>query len=400
MRRRRHLWYSLFLVPWFVPSTTDAQVADHLLCGTRPIKEGKYQPHGSVKYGDRDTSAYIIPMVFHILHQGGPENISDIQVLDGVQVLNDAFNMQAGDTLGIFPGDTLVTADMEVVFCLATIDPLGMPTTGIVWYETPLTWTGMDPAAKLDPWPRDRYMNIWVVAHADTVTGYTLLPEVADTLPLQDGVVILHSCLGRIGTGSEFTARALPHEAGHFLGLLHPWDIPTGFGDCGDDLVDDTPITIPDIMCGSTVNCAPPTVEYLPNYMNVSYCQEMFTEGQKARAHGTLNSPVAQRDQLWQASNVLQVGACGMVAVDEKQKIPELRVYPDPFNEVVVVEGCTPGPVSVVALSMDGRPGWAMNVRSGGGPLQLAPGAAVLPGAHVLRIADARGTRSVLLLRE
>ena len=33
-----------------------------------------------------------IPVVFHIIHNNGPENISDEQVEDAVRVLNDDFN--------------------------------------------------------------------------------------------------------------------------------------------------------------------------------------------------------------------------------------------------------------------------------------------------------------------
>jgi hypothetical protein len=38
------------------------------------------------------TASYTIPIVFHILHQNGPENISDDQVRDGLRILNEDFS--------------------------------------------------------------------------------------------------------------------------------------------------------------------------------------------------------------------------------------------------------------------------------------------------------------------
>ena len=34
---------------------------------------------------------YIIPVVFHVLHVGGPENISDAQIFDEVTILNNDY---------------------------------------------------------------------------------------------------------------------------------------------------------------------------------------------------------------------------------------------------------------------------------------------------------------------
>ena len=39
--------------------------------------------------GSRGGGGYVVPIVFHIIHDNGPENISDAQVLDAVRVLNE-----------------------------------------------------------------------------------------------------------------------------------------------------------------------------------------------------------------------------------------------------------------------------------------------------------------------
>ncbi|MCB0814866.1 MAG: hypothetical protein KDB87_17105, partial [Flavobacteriales bacterium] len=43
-------------------------------------------------YGRAGGGQYVIPVVFHIIHNNGPENISNEQVIDAVRVLNDDFN--------------------------------------------------------------------------------------------------------------------------------------------------------------------------------------------------------------------------------------------------------------------------------------------------------------------
>lgn len=346
----------------------------------------------------------MIPVVFHVLHLGGMENISDAQIMDAMGILNEDFNMAAGDTLGVYPGNTVVTADMEVRFCLATIDPQGQPTTGIERIETPLTDQGLDPAAKIDPWPRDRYLNIWVVRGAGNTAGYTLMPEEAHPLPEQDGIVIRHEYVGGIGTGNLARSRTLTHEAGHFLGLHHPWDIPTGFGTCGDDLVDDTPVTTPDVgwcTLPSQSVCAPPTEEVLPNFMVFSYCMRMFTEGQKARVQGFLNGSIAERDNLWTPENIAATGACLPTGIGEAGMAGPLRVHPHPFTGEVWVSGRMQGMVQVTV--MDARGAIELQEIVGAGSQEgfaLDLSRITAPGLHLLRITDGIGSRTVRLIRE
>src|SRR5688572_33306140 len=49
------------------------------------------------------NSTYVIPIVFHILHLDGPENISDEQVKDAVRILNRDFAKKNPDTTEIIP---------------------------------------------------------------------------------------------------------------------------------------------------------------------------------------------------------------------------------------------------------------------------------------------------------
>jgi hypothetical protein len=109
---------------------------------------------------------YTIPVVVHVLHQNGIENISDAQIYNALELANNVFDLTPMPVVDP-PFDVLV-ADMEVRLCLASIDPSGAPTAGIERIETPLTEQGGEPESYLNGWPPDRYLNIWVVSTITT----------------------------------------------------------------------------------------------------------------------------------------------------------------------------------------------------------------------------------------
>ncbi|HNB81325.1 MAG TPA: hypothetical protein PLP14_04455, partial [Chitinophagaceae bacterium] len=46
---------------------------------------------------------YIIPIVFHIIHNYGPENITDEQIHDAVRILNEDYQKKNPDTASVIP---------------------------------------------------------------------------------------------------------------------------------------------------------------------------------------------------------------------------------------------------------------------------------------------------------
>jgi PKD repeat protein len=266
--------------------------------------------------GNQKTSGtilYTIPVVFHIIHNYGPENISKAQVLDAVEVLNRSFQKYYSDSVLVASAFRPIIADVQVQFRLAQLDPSGNCTDGITRTVSTLTNSAGDNVKALIDWPRDKYFNVWVVANiASGAAGYAYLPGIGPTI---DGVVILHNYTGYIGTnsGSNYGARSLAHEVGHWLNLSHTWGgtnnpgLPQNCSD--DDLVQDTPNTIgvSNFSCDtSQVTCS--TLDNVQNYMDYAGCHYMFTEGQKARMHATLNSPASQRNNLPLQSNLIATG--------------------------------------------------------------------------------------------
>ncbi|MBI3239823.1 MAG: hypothetical protein HYZ43_13435, partial [Flavobacteriia bacterium] len=105
----------------------------------------------------------VIPVVFHIMHEYGPENISDAQVQQEMTILNEDFNKLNADstqTIGLFKP---IAGDAEIEFRLARLDPYGNCTNGIEHIYTHLTDNG-DDFCKLSQWNRAEYLNIWVVS--------------------------------------------------------------------------------------------------------------------------------------------------------------------------------------------------------------------------------------------
>lgn len=261
---------------------------------------------------------YIIPVVFHIIHNNGPENINDSQVLDAIKQVNIQYRKLNADTAEIVSSFQSLAADIEVELRLAQLDPNGNCTSGITRTVSSLTYTGNHAVKDLIQWPPDKYLNVYICDQAAGLAGHALLPSAADTIPQWDGIVMQHSYIGTTGTSDYFRRTVLSHEIGHFLNLQHIWggnNVPDYYylpvaqaGNCAfDDDVADTPLTIGWQTCNLTgASCS--SLDNVQNYMDYSYCARMFTDGQKDRMHACLNSPIANRNNLWSPTNLAATG--------------------------------------------------------------------------------------------
>lgn len=272
------------------------------------------------EYRSANSVVYIIPLVFHVIHEYGPENISDDQIKDAVRILNRDYRKLNADTANIIPDFVSLAADIEVEFRLATIDPNGHCTNGIDRIVSYRTHIG-DDNAKFNPWPRNKYLNIWTVGtFGGSHTGaaaYAYLPGSVPNANV-DGVIALSDYVGSIGTSSVTNSRTLTHEIGHCFNLQHPWGNTNQPGvACGDDQVGDTPLTKGWDHCPSSNFdiCTAGINENFQNYMDYSYCDCMFTLGQKARMIAALNSSTASRNNLWTASNLTATGTDGSATI-------------------------------------------------------------------------------------
>jgi PKD repeat protein len=272
------------------------------------------------------TATYVIPVVFHVIHNYGTENISDAQIKDGLDIVNKTFNKTHPNNATIVSAFQSIHADCDIEFRLATLDPNGNCHSGINRVASPLTSSGDHRVKNLIHWPPTKYLNVYIVANAASLAGHAVWPSDADTIPLWDGIVLSHSYVGTFGTSNLMRSVAFAHECGHYLNLQHIWggnNVP-GFyfypcadpnKDCNiDDLVADTPPTIGWQSCNLTGASCGNTVDNVQNAMDYSYCNIMFTQGQKTRMQACLNSPIAGRNNLWQTSNLISTGTYTTVA--------------------------------------------------------------------------------------
>lgn len=271
-------------------------------------------------------TVYTFPVVFHILHDGGNENISREQIEDAMAILNRDYRLQNIDANNVASAFQGMPSDVEIEFKLATKAPNGACFSGVTRTQNALTFDGsggtfLPGTPQVDAivagndifqgtWPGDEYLNIYVVAEADGAAGYTTNPNSWSASSMYNGIWILHNYTGSIGTSSSFRSRALTHEVGHWLNLSHTWgpnNNPGNSASCSDDdQVTDTPNTVGVTSCSLTESTCGPLAN-VENYMDYSYCSKMFTAGQATRMRAATTSSI--RSNHWSATNLTNVGA-------------------------------------------------------------------------------------------
>ncbi len=243
-----------------------------------------------------------IPVVFHIIHAYGPENISVDQIMDQMRTVNEDFRRLNADTTNTRATFKSIATDTEIEFKLATKDPDGNCTDGITRTVSDLTFGGDEEVKKLIRWDYRRYLNIWVInnigrsgSNGGIIAGYSRFPY--QTSESEDGIVINQMFVGSIGTSSTKSAgRTLVHEIGHWLGLRHPFQDSGANPDCGnsncqtsgDRVCDTPPVLEATYGCptntNSCTNDSPDLPDQTENYMDYTdgRCTNMFTKGQKS----------------------------------------------------------------------------------------------------------------------
>lgn len=284
-----------------------------------------------------NDSLLIIPVVFQIIHQGGPENISRGQILQALKQLNDDFNRRNGDTLDIPEVFRNIRGNANIEFRLAQKDPNGNCSTGINRVYSPLSsqygnWTTYDDSVI---WDHTRYLNIFVAKNllpTDVGTANFLLPGLANLQPVSgtgnpnlDFISMRYDVLGFSINGLPLPSHGhiLTEEAGHSLSLQHVWVEPG----CGvDDGVSDTPlqdnahyeecVSFPFVSCNNG-----PNGDNFQNFMDYTNCKNMFTAGQVTRMRTCLANNT-WRQQLCSAQNLEFTGVLDTFAAGHCMRPP------------------------------------------------------------------------------
>lgn len=245
-------------------------------------------------YSNSGAFFYVIPVVFHVIHDvndanpGTNTNVSNEQIYNQLDTLNKYFN------------------PYHIKFCLAKYGPDSMPITGISRRADNLCeyriGVDNDELMNLDALPYDKYLNIWIVKKIlfDDGTPSNYLGSAAYVKYQKMGVVVRYDFLGKynsscstcnINTNSR--GKTLVHEIGHIFGLEHVYlggcqgDSATNCLLKGDYICDTPPMNQGNSSCSSILNTCPDHLngnDPINNYM--AYKQEdclfEFTAGQLA----------------------------------------------------------------------------------------------------------------------
>lgn len=277
-----------------------------------------------------DTTVYDVPLVVHVIHDYGTEYVSDDAIYEAEAYWAQVYMKQNSDTDAVIAPFIPYIGNPRMRLHLATKDPNGNPTKGVVRQQSYLTAAASDQA-KYNNWPNNEYVNIWLInafsASAAGAAAYAYYPSTASFQPYYDGVICLASYLN--------TDKTIPHEIGHVMNLEHVWgDTNQPNVACGDDGVDDTPPTKGHVPSGCTAaalfdtTCATGYVKHYTavvgggdslvdypdtvnsqNIMDYTYCERMFTKGQCARMRTAIISSTAGRNNLYTPANLAATGA-------------------------------------------------------------------------------------------
>lgn len=240
-----------------------------------------------------------LPVVIHVMHNGAPNGTTtnpSIQEIENILLeTNLRFRHQQPNAPSY--SNPYYGADTEIELCLASTNPDGFYTNGVIRYQDANNYTGTynDLAPGLDAlaWDKSKYLNVFI---CDMTNAYGVY------LGAIDIVLIKNTFLN---------AGLLNHEIGHYLALNHIFSTDCQNGNCltSGDRVCDTPVKN---NTGSTGGgCQSPgnscftdeedsslqnpyradslgglgeQPDMLDNYMDYSStCWNSFTLGQKAR---------------------------------------------------------------------------------------------------------------------
>lgn len=251
----------------------------------------------SQAYLQANETIYTLPTVVHIIHAGAAlgttANPTDVTVERVVNEATDRFRHRQGGDLDF--SNPFSGVDTNIEFCLASTDPAGNYSTGVIRHYEPSLSTG--PYTQLydfiaaTKWDDTKYCNLYIMTNMTNASG-----------------VYLGGLDVTVYTSGGFWSGLIGHEIGHYLSLRHTFQGGCTNNNClidGDRVCDTPPKAEPGFTgescklsgnsCTSDVDDSSENNPYrasemgdqpdiLENYMDYTgSCWDAFTQGQKTR---------------------------------------------------------------------------------------------------------------------
>lgn len=339
--------------------------AQHHECSSHHIEHhDRSEARSSVARKNADLSTtYTVPLVIHIVHRNGipvgdTENISDAEIQKGVRELNEAYNNEG-------QYQTADGVDANIEFCLASTDPNGNSTNGIVRvannefadYDESFERLGLKNEAS-PAWDPLSYCNVWLVydicnGSNCAIGGEGSFPENHGTN--NDGIVMVYFQLNRA---------LFAHEMGHYLGLFHTFQGGCSNNDCtrdGDRICDTPPQDSPTGGCNTVNSCNTDEddssennpfrsvalgglgdrADIMRNFMDYTDCRSSFTPQQSARMRSVVvNERVSLLSSLGCVNNNLVLFKSNATTTSESgnQLINNCRLFKDIELDIQILE--------------------------------------------------------------
>ncbi|MCB0735903.1 MAG: zinc-dependent metalloprotease [Bacteroidetes bacterium] len=368
-----------------------------------------------------------IPVVFHVVYNDSTENIPDSVIQNQLEILNNAFNHTHADTGNLRDEFKPIAGNANIQFVLATEDPNGKTTTGIVRQNTSVKHFGgtlpykQSEQAEIrqwladsfyqnlfritstadggsDEWDPTRYINIWIGDLRIYEPEFNDLEELVfvglatppsnhrfwdvEFLPADitaTGALIHYPAVGSnnpnkypapygVFNSSASQGKIVVHEVGHYLGLRHIWGDGT---DCTvDDFIDDTPLCTSSSNFGCQIGkntCGRGEDGDMPdmveNYMD-------YARGDCALAFTKQQTDVMRlvwkQDRQWPAST------------NELEKASLISIYPNPSTGSVNLESYNKEPLHLIVKDLSGKVLQQMHVGESKAQISLPTGVFVI----------------------
>ena len=217
-----------------------------------------------------------VPTYVHVITASdGTGGVTDQQIRDQIEVLNDAYAGRSGKG----------SAHTSFSFELASVDV----TRNDRWYNWNLKQNGTETSDAIKAktalhqggWGD---LNVYIAALGSGLLGYATFPE--NGILERDGLVLLNDSLPGGSAAPYNEGDTATHEVGHWLGLFHTFE--NGCTEPGD-FVDDTPFQFDGdniFFCNeSDDTCTQPGLDPVHNFMSYGDdpCLDRFTQGQAER---------------------------------------------------------------------------------------------------------------------